>query len=138
MHVLDLANFILLTLRAEKEKISGKAFNVGVINGNYTVKEIAEAANSCLPSKVDIIYNTENTTDHRSYRVSFLRAKHELGFNAAITLESGGAELLERISSVKNLKDILGSVTNRLLHLKHLEELGLINKELRLRRNERI
>jgi len=100
VHIRDLSRFILKVLEAPKDKIAGKAFNVGVLNGNYTVKQIAEAAQSCLPSSTTITYNTENLVDPRSYKVSFKRAKDELGFNAEIDLISGGDDLLNNISSI--------------------------------------
>jgi len=132
VHIRDLTNFILITLLSQKNKVSGKAFNVGVLNGNYTVRQIAEAANSCLPSKIKITYNTEDITDSRSYKVSFIRAQQELGFNATTSLEYGGIELLNKIGSLKGKIDIMGSITNRLLRLKDLQKLGKIDKELRL------
>jgi nucleoside-diphosphate-sugar epimerase len=132
VHIRDLANLILTTLLSQKDKVSGKAFNVGVLNGNYTVKQIAEAANSCLPRKIEIIYNTENIIDSRSYKVSFIRAQQELGFNATTSLEHGGRELLNEIKSLKDDVDIMGNTTNRLLRLRYLQRLGRINKELRL------
>jgi nucleoside-diphosphate-sugar epimerase len=60
IHINDLSRFILKVLEAPKDKIAGKAFNVGVLNGNYTVKQIAEAAQSCLPSGTTITYNLYN------------------------------------------------------------------------------
>jgi len=131
VHIRDLSRFILKVLEAPKDKIAGKAFNVGVLNGNYTVKQIAEAAQSCLPSSTTITYNTENLVDPRSYKVSFKRAKDELGFNAEIDLISGGDDLLNNISSMRESKDILGRNTNRLSQLKHLIELNILDKELR-------
>jgi nucleoside-diphosphate-sugar epimerase len=131
VHIRDLSRFILKVLEAPKDKIAGKAFNVGVLNGNYTVKQIAEAAQSCLPSSTTITYNTENLIDPRSYKVSFKRAKDELGFNAETDLISGGDDLLNNINSMRESKDILGRNTNRLSQLKHLIELNILDKELR-------
>jgi nucleoside-diphosphate-sugar epimerase len=131
VHISDLSRFILKVLEASKEKIAGKAFNVGVLNGNYTVKQIAEAAQSCLPSNTTITYNTENLIDPRSYKVSFKRAKNELNFIAETNLISGGSELLNNIRSMKANKDILGRNTNRLSQLKYLIESNILDKELR-------
>jgi len=131
VHISDLSKFILKVLEAPKEKIAGKAFNVGVLKGNYTVKQIAEAARSCLPSNTTITYNTENLIDPRSYKVSFKRAKNELDFNAETNLISGGSELLKNISSMKGNKEILGRNTNRLSQLKYLIESNILDKELR-------
>jgi nucleoside-diphosphate-sugar epimerase len=131
IHINDLSRFILNVLEAPKGKIAGKAFNVGVLNGNYTVKQIAEAAQSCLPNSTTITYNTENLVDPRSYKVSFDRAKQELGFIAKTDLINGGKELLLKINENSKDKDILGKKTNRLSQLIYLIKIGTLDKELR-------
>jgi len=131
VHIDDLSKFILRVLNAEKDRIAGKAFNVGVLNGNYTVKEIAEAAKSCLPNNTTISYNTENLVDPRSYKVSFERAKKDLDFIAQNSLLNGGNELLSRIGSIKEYKEILGRKTNRLAQLKYLIKSEILDTELR-------
>jgi len=131
IHINDLSRFILNVLEAPKDKIAGKAFNVGVLNGNYTVKQIAEAAQSCLPNSTTITYNTENLVDPRSYKVSFDRAKQELGFIAETDLINGGKELLLKINENSKDKDILGKKTNRLSQLIYLIKIGTLDKELR-------
>ena len=131
VHISDLSKFILKILEAPKLKIAGRAFNVGVLNGNYTVKQIAEAAQSCLTSNTKIIYNTEKLIDPRSYKVSFLRAKAELGFSAEMNLISGGDDILNHVASMGANEDILGRKTNRLSQLKHLIDLSILDKELR-------
>jgi len=131
IHINDLSRFILNVLEAPKDKIAGKAFNVGVLNGNYTVKQIAEAAQSCLPNSTTITYNTENLVDPRSYKVSFDRAKQELGFIAETDLIDGGKELLLKINENSKDRDILGKKTNRLSQLIYLIKIGTLDKELR-------
>jgi nucleoside-diphosphate-sugar epimerase len=131
IHINDLSRFILNVLEAPKDKIAGKAFNVGVLNGNYTVKQIAEAAQSCLPNSPTITYNTENLVDPRSYKVSFNRAKKELGFIAETSLINGGKELLLKINEMSKDKEILGKKTNRLSQLIYLIKIGTLDKELR-------
>jgi nucleoside-diphosphate-sugar epimerase len=130
IHINDLSRFILKVLEAPKDKIAGKAFNVGVFNGNYTVKQIAEAAQSCLPIGTTITYNTENLIDPRSYKVSFKRAKEELGFVADTNLIYGGRELILNVKNIKE-EDFLGRKTNRLSQLSYLVKLGELDKELR-------
>ena len=131
IHISDLSKFILIVLKAPKIKISGKAFNVGVLNGNYTVKQIAEAAKSCLSINTKIVFNTEKIVDPRSYKVSFNRAKQELGFVAKTNLRSGGTELLKNILSINEEFQPESRITNRLTQLKYLIETKKIDKELR-------
>jgi nucleoside-diphosphate-sugar epimerase len=131
LHVLDLCEIISIAIRAEKATISGEAYNVGKLGGNHTVEEIARAAQDCL-GDVEVIFNTEDIRDSRSYRVSFLKAKEALNFSAKLGLEEGGLNILKRIDELElDLVDINGRQTNRLQHVAHLRESGLIDDSLR-------
>ena len=89
VHVLDLAKAIGVCIKIENKVISGRSFNVGVLNGNFTIKQLAEAAQECLDG-IPIAFKTENIADPRSYKVSFERAQKELGFSAKVDLNTGG------------------------------------------------
>jgi nucleoside-diphosphate-sugar epimerase len=133
VHIHDIALAIENCIKSSSEKVRGKAFNVGVLDGNYTVKELAEAAQICL-SGVPIAFKTENIVDPRSYKVSFARAFKELGFEAQTTLVDGGAEIIQeaKILLARNL-DLMGRKTNRLLQIKYLIEKGLVDDSLRFK-----
>ena len=131
VHILDLCEVISIALRAEKSAISGQAFNVGKPDGNHTVAEIATAAQDCL-GDVDVVFNTENIRDSRSYRVSFLKANEELDFTAKLGLEQGGLDILRKIEELElELGEINGRNTNRLQQVAYLQERGLIDDTLR-------
>ena len=132
VHIQDLCRFILLVLNSSNDVVSGEAFNVGVLGGNYTVKEIAINAQKCLPNKAPITYNTENLTDPRSYKVSFHKALHLLNFSAEITMEMGGDEIISQLQvlEIQDGSELLAK-TNRLNQLKLLTLKRSINEELR-------
>lgn len=132
VHVKDLCRFILVVLNSSAEKTAGHAFNIGVLGGNYTVKEIAVAAQKCLSNKPVIIYNTETITDPRSYKVSFQKAKKMLDFEAQITMQAGGEEIISEINNISLLSsDELFGKTNRLNQLKKLINKGKLDGNLR-------
>jgi hypothetical protein len=107
---------------------------VGVLNGNFTVKQLAEAAQECL-NGIPIAFKTENIVDPRSYKVSFERAHTELGFTAKVGLNTGGTEIvLESKKLIGQGIDLMDRKTNRLLQLKYLLENGLIDGSLRFRK----
>jgi len=134
VHVLDLARAIEVCVEADNERISGRSFNVGVLNGNFTVKQLAEAAQECL-NGIPIAFKTENIVDPRSYKVSFERAHAELGFTAKVGLNAGGTEIvLEAKKLIGQGIDLMDRKTNRLLQLKYLLENGLIDGSLRFRK----
>ena len=131
VHVLDLCSVISLALHANKTSISGQAFNVGKFDGNHTVEEIARSAQDCL-GDVEVVFNTENIRDSRSYRVSFLKAREELGFTAERGLTQGGLEILRKIEQLElDLEALRGRATNRLQQVAYLKERGTIDETLR-------
>lgn len=133
VHIHDIALAIENCITSTPEKIKGKAFNVGVLNGNYTVKELAEAAQICL-SNVPIAYRTENIVDSRSYKVSFNRAFKELGFQAKITLLEGGTEIVQEAKTLLAKKvELMDRKTNRLLQIRYLTEKGFVDDSLRFK-----
>jgi nucleoside-diphosphate-sugar epimerase len=133
IHVQDIALAIQKCIESKTELIEARAFNLGVINGNYTVRELAETAQKCLGG-VPILYNTENLIDPRSYRVSFERALRDLGFTAQIDLESGGNEMIRRARElIESGVDVLDRKTNRLQQIKYLVKNGLVDDSLRFR-----
>ena len=132
VHIKDLCRFILVVLNSTAEKTAGHAFNIGVLGGNFTVKEIAVAAQECLSNKPEIVYNTEVITDPRSYKVSFQKAKKILGFEAQITMQSGGEEIISKINNMLALSpDELFGKTNRLNQIKRMVNEGKLDGNLR-------
>jgi len=131
VHVMDLAKAIETCIKSDNRKISGRSFNIGVLNGNYTVRQIAESAQKCLGG-IEIAFKTEKIVDPRSYKVSFERAKNELGYEAGVDLNTGGSEIiLESKKLIENGVELMGRKTNRLLQIKYLLENGLIGADLR-------
>lgn len=97
VHVRDVAEAFLLAAEAPNEKVSGEIFNVGSDQNNFTISETAVIVASQIPG-VEIDY-VDTVEDLRSYRVSFEKIKHVLGFTPRHRIEDGVAEvkdLLER------------------------------------------
>lgn len=133
VHVLDLARATETCMKADSQKISERSFNVGVSNGNFTVRQIAEAAQECLEG-IPIAFKTEKIVDPRSYKVSFNRAEKELGFTAKVGLNAGGIEIvIEAKKLIGQGMDLMDRKTNRLLQIKYLLENGLIDGSLRFK-----
>jgi nucleoside-diphosphate-sugar epimerase len=131
VHVLDLCEAILNSINAQTEMVNGEAINIGNLGGNFTVKQIAEAAQSCLQN-VEIRYNTEHLTDPRSYKVSFLKAERLLGFRSNSGLIAAGNVLVEKIrENGLDVSEIMGPLTNRLSRVAELRRLGTIDDQLR-------
>jgi nucleoside-diphosphate-sugar epimerase len=132
VHVQDVCQAFLAGIEAPKELISGKAFNVGVKGGNYTVREIAEAAARACPGAA--LRFTGEHSDPRTYKVCFDRINNELGgyFKPEWNLEEGGKELMNFFKSINFSEDMFrGRKTVRLMQVSHLIEEGFVDNNLR-------
>lgn len=136
IHVEDVCDAFIAGINAPKSIVSGQSYNIGIQNGNYTVKDIAEAAvNSVKGSSV--VYTREHGKDSRTYKVSFNKIFKELGnwYKPKWNLYNGGLQLVNFFRDNKFLEtDFRGSNTNRLVKLKSLIKNNEIDNNLRLKK----
>jgi nucleoside-diphosphate-sugar epimerase len=133
VHVKDVCAAFLAGLNAPADLVAGKAFNVGIPNGNFTVRQLAEAAQRAVPGS-ELTFTGEHGNDARTYRVSFNRILNELKdyFKPAWDLDKGGKELVDLFKRV-NFKeeDFRGKKTNRLAKLSFLQNNNFIDIKMR-------
>ena len=131
VHIKDVCDAFIAGLEAPSEIISGRAFNVGIKNGNYTVRDIAEAASKAQPG-CSLSFTREHT-DPRSYKVSFDRIFKELGdyYKPQWDLDKGGKELIDFFKLI-NFKeaDFRSRFTVRLQQINHLIQNKEIDQQL--------
>lgn len=133
LHVRDACSAFLAGLEAPESLVAGRSYNVGIANGNYSVRDLAEAAGRAVPGSV-ITYTGEHGKDARTYRVSFARILSELKdwYRPSWNLDRGGAELVALFDRVGFTEaQFRGRMTNRLGQLKHLMDAGRLDSELR-------
>jgi len=133
LHIRDACAAFVAGLEAPASLVGGRSYNVGIANGNYSVRELAEAAARAVPGSV-LTFTGEHGSDARTYRVSFARILSELKdwYQPEWDLDRGGAELVaqfERIGFTEAL--FRGRMTNRLPQLKQLMDTGRLSSELR-------
>ena len=133
VHIKDICSAFLASLEAPAKIVSGRAFNVGIPDGNFTVRDIAEAAQRSV-SGSELIFTGEHT-DPRTYRVSFNRILTELKdyYNPEWNLDMGGKQLVEMFDRIE-LKEnqFRGRDTIRLRQLTYLKGKKKINGSFRL------
>jgi nucleoside-diphosphate-sugar epimerase len=76
IHIQDMVELYVESLRQPAEKIDGKTFNVGY--ENRKVIEIAEVVRDVVGRQVEV--DVTPTDDHRSYHISSEKIRRELGF----------------------------------------------------------
>lgn len=130
IHISDVLDFLILLLQIPSNVIQGQAYNLGRVGGNFTVLEVAEVASQCLGG-IPILLKTEDLGDQRSYRVSFIKAKQELGFSGSKSLQYGGEEIIANLKNLSEEKrEKYFSETIRLNVLKRLISSGSLNSDL--------
>lgn len=135
VHVKDVCSAFISGLNAPKELVAGRAFNVGIPNGNFTVRQLAEAAQRAVPGST-LVFTGEHGNDSRTYRVSFNRILTELKdyFSPSWDLDRGAYELIKYFKEINfTEQDFRGWKTTRLMQLNRLREQNLLDEKLRFR-----
>jgi nucleoside-diphosphate-sugar epimerase len=133
VHIKDVCSAFIAGIEAPSNLVSGRAFNVGIPNGNFTVRDIAKAAQRSVPG-CELIFTGEHT-DPRTYRVSFNRILTELKdfYKPEWDLDSGGKELVEMFKRVGLTNaHFKGKETIRLQQLTYLKDSQKIDNLLRM------
>lgn len=94
-HVNDMAEAMLLVLKADQDLVRGKVFNTGGDLNNYTKRSIVEIIQKHLPT-ANVHYQYHGG-DPRNYRVDFSKIKEDLEFSPMFSVEQGIIELLDAL-----------------------------------------
>ncbi len=131
IHVRDTCAAFIACLEVPKELVGDESFNVGIPGGNYTVRQLAEAAQRVVPGST--LTFTGEHTDGRSYRVSFEKILSVLKdyFKPEWNLDRGGKELVEFFKKINFTEtQFRGRDTNRLKQVNFLYQNDRLTSEL--------
>ena len=132
VHVKDVCKAFIAGLEAPSSIVSAKAFNVGILNGNFTIRDLAEAANRSVPNS-QLVFTGEHR-DSRTYKVSFNRILTDLNdyYNPDWDLDRGGKELVDFFDNINFTEAQFRSrQTIRLKQLMYLSNKGIIDNSFR-------
>ena len=132
VHIQDASNAFISGLEAPKELIQRQGFNVGIKNGNYTVRDLAEAAQRAVPGS-ELTFTGVHGSDSRTYRVSFNKILTVLKdyYKPQWDLDKGGKELVDLFKQVNfTEQDFRGRKTVRLESIKYLLEQKKLDNNL--------
>jgi len=132
-HIRDITAAFIACIEAPLELIQNQVFNVGTADNNYTVRQLAETAQKCVPD-TELILTGEHT-DPRSYRVSSKKILDILKYyyKPQWNIEKGASELMDFYKSVNFDVNTFNSYKcTRLKCLKKLIEERILDKNLRL------
>lgn len=133
VHVRDVSNAYIAGLEAPLALVSGQAFNVGLPDGNFTVRDLAQAAQRAVPGS-SLVFTGEHGNDSRTYRVCFKKILTVLKdyFKPEWDLDRGGKELVDLFKKT-NFKEehFRGAVCTRLKQINYLRSQGTLDEKLR-------
>jgi len=96
IHVKDLAEAMILMLKAPVGLVSGQIFNVGDNRLNYTLETVGKVIGKVFPNtRIEWVENT----DKRNYQVNFTKIEKRLGFRGTYSLEEGVREIKAALES---------------------------------------
>jgi nucleoside-diphosphate-sugar epimerase len=133
VHVRDVCSAFIAGLVAPQNIVNNRSFNVGIPNGNFTVRDLANAAQKSVPGS-ELIFTGEHGSDSRTYRVSFDRILTELSdfYKPKWDLEKGGQELVSFFKETGfNENHFRGRTCIRLQQLNWLIDNNKIDNNLR-------
>jgi nucleoside-diphosphate-sugar epimerase len=118
IHIEDMSDLYLESLRYPHEKIHRKIFNAGY--ENFTVTEIAEMVKGEIGQNVKI--KTVPTDDNRSYHVSSAKISRELGFKPKHTISEAVGDLKRAFENGLIPDSLTGA---KYFNIKRMQELDL-------------
>ncbi|MFA5100593.1 MAG: NAD(P)-dependent oxidoreductase [Candidatus Omnitrophota bacterium] len=133
VHIRDVSSAFIAGLEAPLDLVANQSFNVGIPDGNFTVRDLAVAAQRVVKGS-KLIFTGEHGSDSRTYRVSFKKILTVLKdyFKPEWDLIRGGEELVAFFNKIKFTEEqFRGRMTNRLKQLEYMIQSQELDKELR-------
>jgi nucleoside-diphosphate-sugar epimerase len=132
VHIEDICGAFLAALAAPREVIHNQAFNVGITEENYQVRDLAEIVRETVPG-CTLEYSPTGGPDPRSYRVNFGKIKSTLpGFKPQWNVRRGAQELYAACKEAQlKVEDFEGRRFKRIAHIRNLVAEGKLDNQLR-------
>lgn len=134
VHIEDMSRAFIAVLNAPRDLIHNEAFNVGRLEENYQISEIAEIVVDIVPGSY-IEYADDAGPDTRCYRVDSSKiAKTLPEYKPQWTARRGAEELYEAYKRTGvTVEEFEGNRYRRIDHIKSLIESGQLDENLRWR-----
>ncbi len=132
VHIKDVCQAFIAGLEAPVALVTGQSFNVGIKNGNFTVKELAMAAQRAVEGS-SLVFTGEHGLDSRTYKVSFKKIFKVLSdyYKPEFNLDNGSREMIDFFKKINFTQEMFrGRQCNRLAQLKYLVENKKLSKNL--------
>jgi len=131
VHIEDISRAFTAVLPAPRDVVFNQAFNVGVIDENYRVSELADIVKETVPG-CEIEYAKDAGPDKRCYRVDCSKLPRMVPeFKPQWTARKGARELYDTFKKTDlRLEEFEGPKYMRIAHIKKLIDEGRLDKSL--------
>jgi nucleoside-diphosphate-sugar epimerase len=132
VHIEDISRAFLAAMEAPRELVHNQAFNVGIHEENYQVRDLAEIVKQTVPG-CTIQYAEGAGPDKRCYRVDCSKLANALpAFRPLWNARRGAQQLYEAYKRFGlTLEDFEGARYMRIRHVLRLHEAGRLDSALR-------
>jgi nucleoside-diphosphate-sugar epimerase len=132
VHVEDISRAFITALNAPRDVIHNQAFNVGINEENYRIRELAEIVRDVVPG-CRVEYAPDAEPDKRTYRVDFSKIHNMLPeFQPCWDARKGAQELYAAYQKYGvKLEEFEGPRYKRIDHIKQLMRDGYLDDSLR-------
>ena len=132
VHIEDISRAFIAVLSAPIDTVRGQAFNVGVTEHNYQIRELAEIVAEVVPG-CQVSFADDAGPDKRSYRVNCDKIKRVLSdFRPRWDARRGAEELYDAYQSADlSLELFEGPQFQRIGHIRRLLSDGVLDSRLR-------
>lgn len=132
VHVEDVARAFIAMLEAPTDVIHNQAFNIGLTEENYRIRDLADIVKATVPS-CEIEYADNAGPDKRCYRVDCSKVVRVLpNFQPMWNAKAGAQQLLEAYQKNElTLETFNGPQYKRIDHINGLLRTGKLNSHLR-------
>lgn len=132
IHIEDIGRAFVAALGAPREAVHNQAFNVGLTEENYQVRDLAQVVKETVPG-CTVEYAPGGGPDPRSYRVDFSKIKRRLPAFQPQWNVLRGAEELYAACKEANLtrEDFEGPRFKRITQMRELLREGRVDSRLR-------
>ena len=131
VHIEDISRAFTAALTAPRDVVFNEAFNVGVLDENYRVRELADIVKETVPN-CEIEYAKDAGPDKRCYRVDCSKLPRMIPeFKPQWTARKGAQELYETFKNTDlTLEDFEGPKYKRISHIRKLIDEGKLDNSL--------
>jgi nucleoside-diphosphate-sugar epimerase len=132
VHIEDISRAFIAVLNAPRELVHNQAFNVGINDENYQIRDLAQIVEDAVPG-CQIEYAKDAGPDKRTYRVDFSKIRLTLpDFQPQWDARRGARQLFDAYQEIGiRVEDFEGPRYNRIDQIKLLLSEGCLDESLR-------